>query len=68
MSSSSSGPYGPPSGPGASSSDQILSDRIIDDESDGGDAVAARNQDNALLADDPLEQSSSTRSVVSKLG
>ena len=67
MSSLSSDPYGAPSGPRGASSDRVTSDRNIDDESDADDPVAAHNQDNALLADDPLEQSSSTKLVASEL-
>lgn len=68
MSRSSSDPYGVPSDPGTSSSDRDIPDRIIDDESAVDDAVAAHDQDDTLLADDPLEQSSSTKSVVLALG
>ena len=68
MSSLSSDPYGAPSDPRVSSSDRIISDRIVDDESDADDPVAAHNQDNTLLAADPLEQSSSTKLVISEHG
>ena len=64
MSSSSSDRYGALSEPLASPSDRAISGGIIDDENDADDAVAAHKQDNTLLADDPLEQSPSTKLVV----
>lgn len=67
MSSSSSDRYGVPSEARASPSDGAISGGIIDDENDADDAVAAHKQDNTLLADDPFEQSPSTKLVVSEV-
>lgn len=61
MSSFPSDPNRGPSDLRALPSDPVISERITDDDSDADDAIASQTQDNALLADDPLEQSSSTK-------
>lgn len=45
---------------GALPLDSAVSERITHDDSDADDVVASQTHDNALLADDPLEQSPST--------
>lgn len=61
MSSFHSDPDRGPSDLGALLSNSAVSERITDNDSDADDVVASQTHDNALLADDPLEQSSSTK-------